>query len=111
MGKPRAKTHARRQWKVYRTILGFNDVVVAASSEKAVLAAWGSKVDLFREGLAAVVKNDKVVEKARCLPGIVLRREHGTADKFVFDTGVDNVEMLLRPVSQSRMSALSRRIS
>lgn len=33
--------------KVYRTPIGFHDTYVAAPSQKAALAAWGSGHDLF----------------------------------------------------------------
>jgi hypothetical protein len=36
--------------KVYRTAAGFHDAYVAAPSQKAALAAWGSDHDLFARG-------------------------------------------------------------
>ena len=38
--------------KAYRTSLGFFDLVIAAPSMKAALAAWGADSNLFHQGAA-----------------------------------------------------------
>ena len=42
-----------RQIKVFRTHLGFYDLIVAAPSKKAALEAWGASPHLFAQGFAA----------------------------------------------------------
>lgn len=49
--------------KVYRTHIGFRDWVVAATSQKAALAAWNVSRDLFRTGEAEAT-NDAAAVKA-----------------------------------------------
>lgn len=50
--------------KVYRTHIGFRDWVVAATSQKAALAAWKVSRDLFRSGDAEVTTDPAAVEAA-----------------------------------------------
>jgi hypothetical protein len=50
--------------KVYRTHIGFNDVVVATSSMKNALEAWDVSRDLFKSGEAAVTNDAKAVTLA-----------------------------------------------
>jgi hypothetical protein len=80
------------QLKVFRAHLGFYDTVVAASSQKAALAAWGSHRDEFTKGFAAIADEPAAVKAALAQPGIVLKREYGTKGEF----------MAIRPRSTSR---------
>lgn len=50
--------------KVFRTRIGFRDWVVAATSQKAALAAWGVSRDLFRSGEAEQTTDPKAVKAA-----------------------------------------------
>ena len=64
--------------KLYRTVAGFHDAYVAASSQKAALAAWGSDKDLFARGLAEQVTDEALAAEALAAPGTVIRRSRGT---------------------------------
>jgi colicin import membrane protein len=50
--------------KVFRTHIGFQDWVVAATSRKAALAAWNVKRDLFKSGEAEETTDAKAVKAA-----------------------------------------------
>ena len=69
-----------RQLKVYRTPIGFHDAYVAAPSQKAALAAWGSDADLFARGVAEVVTDAALTKEPLAHPGEVVRRLRGSAD-------------------------------
>jgi len=71
--------------KVFRAHLGFYDTVVAASSQKVALAAWGSHRDEFTKGFAAITNEPAAVKAALAQPGIVLKREYGTKGEFMAD--------------------------
>ena len=68
--------------KVYEAHLGFYDTVVAAFSQKAALAAWGSSTDLFRMGIARITDDPAKVKAALAKPGLVLRRPVGSDIAF-----------------------------
>jgi hypothetical protein len=68
--------------KVFRTHLGFYDMVVAAPSQKAALVAWGASPHVFAQGFASVTTDPELVEAALKKPGIVLRRQFGSKSKF-----------------------------
>ncbi|MCU6454789.1 hypothetical protein LPN01_11945 [Sphingomonas sp. A2-49] len=65
--------------KVYRTPIGFHDAYVAATSQKAALAAWGSTHDLFARGVAEVVDDPALTAAPLASPGTVVKRSRGTA--------------------------------
>ena len=65
--------------KVFRTPIGFHDAYVAAPSQKAALAAWGSDADLFARGVAELVTDDALTAEPLAHPGEVIRRLRGTA--------------------------------
>ena len=67
-----------RQLKVYRTVAGFDDAYVAAPSQKAALAAWGSAKDLFARGDAELVDDPALTAEPLARPGVVIRRSRGT---------------------------------
>lgn len=50
--------------KVFRTRIGFHDWVVAATSQKAALAAWNVSRDLFRAGEAEETNDPAAVKAA-----------------------------------------------
>ncbi len=64
--------------KVYRTVAGFHDAYVAAASQKAALAAWGSDKDLFARGIAEQVTDDALTAEPLAAPGTVIKRARGT---------------------------------
>lgn len=64
--------------KVYRTAAGFHDAYVAAPSQKAALAAWGSEHDLFARGIAELVTDPELSAEPLASPGVVIKRSRGT---------------------------------
>lgn len=75
---------ARKQaLKVFRTPIGFHDAYVAAPSQKAALAAWGSSADLFARGVAERVTDEALMREPLASPGKIVRRlREGDADAF-----------------------------
>ena len=71
-----------RKLNVYRTHIGFDDLIVAAPSKKAALEAWGASPHLFAQGFAAITDEAALVKAALAGPGIVLRRQFGTNGEF-----------------------------
>ncbi|MFL0585359.1 hypothetical protein ACH0BU_01800 [Sphingomonas olei] len=69
--------------KVYRTPAGFHDAYVAATSQKAALAAWGSDANLFARGIAEEVTDPALMVAPLDRPGEVIRvaRTMGDADE------------------------------
>ena len=65
--------------KVYRTPIGFHDAYVAAPSQKAALAAWGSDANLFARGVAEEVTDPALTAEPLARPGEVVKRLRGTA--------------------------------
>ncbi|MEG3165383.1 hypothetical protein U1701_12340 [Sphingomonas sp. PB2P19] len=65
--------------KVYRTAAGFHDAYVAAPSQKAALAAWGSEHDLFARGIAELVTDPELTAAPLAAPGVVIKRSRGSA--------------------------------
>jgi len=73
--------------KVYVTPIGFHDAYVAATSQKAALAAWGADVDLFARGAASVVTDKDLAAEPLASPGTVIRRLRGTAAEQIAALG------------------------
>jgi hypothetical protein len=71
-----------RKLKTYTTSAGFFDLAVAAASMKAALEAWGSKRNLFHDGLARESGDPAIVRATMARPGVVLRRAVGTSAPF-----------------------------
>ena len=71
--------------KVFAARMGFFETVVAAPSRKAALEAWGTKQNLFAEGMAAPVDDPDTVAAAMAHPGVVLRRSLGSKGDFEED--------------------------
>lgn len=67
--------------KVYRTVAGFHDAYVAAPSQKAALAAWGSDANLFSRGVAEEVTEPALTKEPLAHPGEVVRKLRGTAEE------------------------------
>jgi hypothetical protein len=66
-----------RALKVFRTPAGFYDAVVAAPSQKAALAAWGTTTNLFASGDARVAEDPALQAEALAHPGEVIKRSRG----------------------------------
>lgn len=71
--------------KVYRTAAGFNDAYVAAPSQKAALAAWGSDKDLFARGIAEIVTDPALTAEPLASPGVVIKHSRGTTAEQIKD--------------------------
>ena len=64
--------------KVFVSSDGMTDYVVATTSRAKALAAWGSRQDLFKSGLARETDDAALVRAATAAPGEVLRRPAGS---------------------------------
>lgn len=64
--------------KVFRTPVGFHDAYVAAPSQRAALAAFGSEKDLFSTGAAERIKDPELVLEPLANPGKVILKLRGT---------------------------------
>ena len=69
--------------KVYCTPIGFHDAYVAAPSQKAALAAWGSDADLFARKQAYVVDDAEQAAEALARPGEVIKRVRGSTEEHL----------------------------
>jgi hypothetical protein len=69
--------------KVFRTPVGFHDAYVAAPSQKAALAAWGSDSDLFAQKIAEEVTDPELMRELLAKPGEVIRKLRGTEKEQV----------------------------
>jgi hypothetical protein len=74
-----------KKLKVFQTRVGFHDVVVASASRAAALRAFGTRRDLFAQGLASVVDEPKIIEIALAHPERPLRRPAGSSQPFAID--------------------------
>ncbi|GEP12307.1 hypothetical protein [Methylobacterium gnaphalii] len=84
------------QLKVFGMSVGFYDTVVAAPSQAAALRAWGTRQNLFKDGTARLVTEEKATKAALTQPGVVLRRPIGTKKPFGLDAGVPQIPDLPR---------------
>ncbi len=71
-----------RALKVFKTHIGFHDLIVAAPSMKAAAEAWETHPRIFAQGFAAVTNEPDAVKAALAHPGVVLRRVHGQAGEY-----------------------------
>lgn len=74
---------AGKRLKVFRLHSGFYDMIIAAPSQKAALAAWGARPNEFSHGFAAVTDDAQAVKAALAQPGTVLKRQFGSKDPFL----------------------------
>ena len=74
----RASEPRKQALKVFRAPMGFYDVYVAAPSQKAALAAWGSEHDLSARGIAEKVDDPALAADPLRQPGVIVRRLRGT---------------------------------
>jgi hypothetical protein len=71
-----------RTLKVFKTHIGFHDLIVAAPSMKAAATAWEASPRLFAQGFAAQTNEPDAVKAALAQRGTVLRRPHGQAGAY-----------------------------
>jgi colicin import membrane protein len=71
-----------RKLKTYQTSLGFFDQAIAAPSMKAALEAWGTKTNLFHQGVAKEVDDPEIIAATMRKPGVILRRPVGSNGPF-----------------------------
>jgi hypothetical protein len=73
---------AGKKLKVFQAPFGFYDSVVAVPSQAAALRAWGSHQNLFAEGIAHRVTDEKTIAAALAHPETPLRRAIGSNNPF-----------------------------
>ena len=71
-----------KKLKVFQAPFGFYDSVVAVPSQAAALRAWGSHQNLFAEGIAHLVSDEKTIAAALAHPATPLRRAIGSNEPF-----------------------------
>jgi len=71
-----------RKLKTYQTSLGFFDQAIAAPSMKAALEAWGTKTNLFHQGVAKEVDDPDIIAATMRKPGVILKRPIGSNGPF-----------------------------
>src|SRR3954453_5488846 len=71
-----------RKLKTYQTSLGFFDEAIAAPSMKAALEAWGTKTNLFHQGVAKEADDPDIIAATMRKPGVILRRPIGSSGPF-----------------------------
>jgi colicin import membrane protein len=68
--------------KVFKTHIGFYDMIVASPSMKAAAEAWGAKSTIFSRGFAAPTSDVDAIQAALAHPGVVLKRPHGQSGQY-----------------------------
>jgi colicin import membrane protein len=71
-----------RRLKTYQTSSGFFDLAIAAPSMKAAAEAWGSRTNVFKQGLAKETRDPAIVAATLAKPGVILRRPVGSKEAF-----------------------------
>jgi flagellar motility protein MotE (MotC chaperone) len=82
--------------KVFRAHLGFYDSIIAVSSQKKAIEAWGASPAEFAHGFAAETHDTTAVEAAMRQPGVVLRRPFGSKEAFAVEPATPVVKALPR---------------
>src|SRR5437764_10987336 len=103
-GKPTMPRHL----KVFQAHLGFYDTAVAAPSRAAALKAWGSRQNLFREGVASETKDAQAVTAALAKPGVVLRRPAGSNAPFSENPGLPQIPRAPKKMPPAKIQAKSQ---
>lgn len=80
-----------RKLKVFKTRIGFHDLLIATGSKAAALRAFGTKQDLFAQGVATPVTEPDLIETALAHPDTLLRRPAGSA--IPFGTGLSKPKL------------------
>src|SRR5215217_2055999 len=71
-----------RKLKTYQTSLGFFDEAIAAPSMKAALEAWGTKTNVFHQGVAKEIDDPEIIAATMRKPGVILKRPVGSHGPF-----------------------------
>lgn len=95
--------------KVFRTHIGFYDMVVAAPSMAAAAKAWGVNVRIFAQGFAARIDDKAAVQAALQRPGVVLKRPHGTSGPYKPEADPIPVPKVAAGKKAGNKAALQRR--
>ncbi|HZZ70375.1 MAG TPA: hypothetical protein VFE18_19565 [Phenylobacterium sp.] len=77
----------KRRLKVFQAQFGFHDTVLAVSSQAEALRVWGTRQNLFAEGLAKLAEDRAAIEAALAHPGTPLRRPVGSNEAFELEPG------------------------
>ena len=73
---------ARTPLKVFVMHVGMHEVIVAATSQRAALEAWGVTRNLFATGRAYDTRDKDACKAALAVPGQVLARPRGSDKPF-----------------------------
>lgn len=95
--------------KVFRAHQGFYDSIVAVSSQKKALEAWGAKPTMFTYGFAEETKDPAAVKAALRQPGVVLRRPFGTDKDFKTEPDLPEAPKLTQKQKQAHATAAKKR--
>ena len=96
--------------KVFCATSGFHDSIVAAPSKPAALKAWGAKTDLFSMGVARLVTDPKIAQKALDRPGEVIRLKRSGSGEEVSEPK-RKVRKAARRPSRSKLETAERRVA
>jgi hypothetical protein len=77
----------KRRLKVFQAQFGFHDTVVAAPGQAQALRIWGTRQNLFAEGLAKPAQDADAIAAALDRSGEVLRRPVGSKAAFAVAPG------------------------
>ena len=91
--------------KVFRMAVGFHDAYVAAPSQKAAAAAWGSDADVFRRGEAEIVTDPELIREPLARPGEIVKRLRGSAAEQLAALGADAAPAPARGKSEAKAVA------
>jgi colicin import membrane protein len=62
-----------RRLKTYQASSGFFDLAVPVPSMKAAAEAWGSRINVFKQGFAKETRDPAIIAATMATPGVVLR--------------------------------------
>lgn len=95
--------------KVFRAHQGFYDSIVAVTSQKKALEAWGAKPTLFSQGFAEETRDGDAVKAAMAQPGVVLRRPFGSDGAFKTEPDLPKAPKLTKKQKQAHARAQKNR--
>jgi hypothetical protein len=95
--------------KVFRAHQGFYDSVVAVTSQKKALDAWGAKPTLFSQGFAEETNDPAAVRAALAQPGVVLRRPFGSGGEFKTEPDLPRTPRRTKKQKQAHVRAAKQR--
>lgn len=95
--------------KVFRAHQGFYDSIVAVTSQKKALEAWGAKPTLFSQGFAEETKDPVAVKAGLAQPGVVLRRPFGSDGDFKLEPDLPKAPKLTKKQKLAHARAVKAR--